>query len=160
MELEELEKRVRILEDIEEIKKLQNLYVNALTQADFKTAVECFSKNGVIDLHYGYAKGKEEVAKIFREKIGRTHVGLEGNFMVQPIITVDGDTAKGNYLLYIQYARPRSLPPEYKEMLGDEMPDWMQGYYNMEYVREDGKWKISLLYWRRRLMSPRELSTR
>jgi hypothetical protein len=160
MELEALERRVRILEDIEEIKKLQNTYVNALTQADFKTAAECFSKNAIFNLVMGYAEGKDNIYKSLTETIGITHVGLEGNFVVHPIISVDGDTAKGGWLLYIQFARPHSLPPWYKEWLGDEMPDWMQGYYNMEYVREDGKWKISLLHWRRRLMSPRELSTR
>jgi hypothetical protein len=45
-------------------------------------------------------------ATVFRDLVSQMHVGLEGNFVVHPIVTVDSDTAKGSWLLYIQFARP------------------------------------------------------
>lgn len=155
MTLEELEKRLRTLEDIEEIKQLQVRYVNCLTTTEWDELVDCFAENGVVDLHAGLARGKEAIAKLFKDKISKTHVGLEGNFVVHPIISVEGDKAKGSWLLYIQFSLPHKMQPKPAILPTDDAPDWMQGYYDMEYIREDGKWKISLLKWRRRLLSPR-----
>lgn len=155
MTLEELEKRLRTMEDIEEIKQLQVHYLNCLITTQWDELIDCFSDNGVVDLHSGFAKGKEAFSKLFKEKIALTHVGLEGCFTVHPIILVDGDKAKGSWLMYNMFSQPHRIqlvPPESGE--GDA-PDWMHGYYEMEYVRENGRWKISRLRWRRRLQSPR-----
>jgi hypothetical protein len=155
MTLEELEKRLRTMEDIEEIKQLQARYVNCLITTQWDELIDCFAENGVVDLHAGLARGKEAIAKLFKEKIAITHVGLEGCYVVHPIISVNGDRAKGSWLLYTHFSQPHKIqrvPPESGE--GDA-PDWMQGYYEMEYIRDDGKWKISLLKWRSRLRSPR-----
>jgi hypothetical protein len=169
MTLDELEKRIRaleglaekvqVLEDIKEIEQLQACYVNSLTIADWDKVVSCFAKKAIVDLHSGYVEGTEAISKLFREKISRMHVGLEGNFAVHPIISVDGDTAKGNWLMYIQFCRPRELL-DFPPILGNETPDWMQGFYEMEYNRENGQWKISFLKWRRRLLSPIPLAER
>ena len=158
MTLEELEKRLRTLEDIEEIKQLQVRYVNYLTTTKWDELIDCFAETGVVDLHAGLARGKEAIAKLFKEKISISHVGLEGNFVVHPIISVEGDKAKGSWLLYIQFSLPHKLQVEPAVTAEEDAPDWMQGYYDMEYIRENGKWKISLLKWRRRLRSPRTLS--
>ena len=160
MSLEDLEKRVKTLEDMDQIQKLQVHYVNCLTTASWGDVFDCFAENGVIDFPQGVARGKEEIREIFRKTVAQMHVGLEGNFVVHPIVSVEGDTAKGSWLLYIQFCRPRELPEDFVALLGGETPDWMQGFYEMEYVREQGKWKISLLRWRRRLLSPRPLSER
>jgi hypothetical protein len=159
-DLEGLEKRVKVLEDIEEIHKLQVRYVNALTVVNWEEVVDCFAEEGLADLTSGRAKGKEQLNSLFREKISGMHQGLEGNFVVHPFITVDGEKARGSWLLYIQFCRPRPLPPEFLALIGGETPDWMQGFYEMEYIREKGRWKISLLKWRRRLLSPRPLKER
>lgn len=160
MSLEELERRVKTLEDINEIQKLQVHYVNCLTTASWPEVFECFSEDGVVDFPQGIARGKEEIKTIFRDVVAAMHVGLEGNFVVHPIVAVDGDRATGSWLLYIQFCRPRDLPSDFTDLIGGETPDWMQGFYEMEYVRENGHWKISLLKWRRRLLSPRPLSER
>ncbi len=160
MALEELERRVKTLEDMDQIQKLQVHYVNCLTTASWPEVYDCFAENGVIDFPQGTARGKEEIKAIFTNVVAQMHVGLEGNFVVHPIVTVDGDTAKGSWLLYIQFCRPRDLPSDFLAQIGGESPDWMQGFYEMEYVREGGTWKISLLRWRRRLLSPRPLSER
>ena len=154
MSLEELEKRLRTLEDIEEIKQLQARYVDCLTKIDWDGLVDCFAENGVVDLSEG-AKGKEEIAKFFKEEIALTHIGMEGVYVLHPIISVDGNKAKGSWILHTMFSQPHKIQIRPATTADEDAPDWMQGYYEMEYVRENGKWKISLLRWRRRLLSPR-----
>ena len=158
MTLGELEKRLGTLEDIEEIKQLQVRYVDCLTTIDWDKLVDCFAEKGVVDLTVGMARGKGEIAKFFKEKIAVTHIGKEGNFVVHPVISVDGDRAKGSWLLYTHFSLPHKIQIPPAATAEVDAPDWMQGYYEMEYIKERGKWKISLLRWRGRLRSPREES--
>lgn len=157
MTLAELEKRIRIIEDTEEIRNLQIHYCNSLIKTNWDDVIDCFSDDAVVDLHAGFCRGKEEFTKLFKETICLTHIGQEGNFAVHPIISVEGDTAKGSWLQYIQFAQPRKLKPRPTILSSDQAPNWMQGYYEMEYKKVDGKWKISSLRWRCRLISPRSL---
>ena len=155
MSVEELEKRLKTMEDIEEIKQLQYNYINNLITTNWDDLIDCFAKDGAVDLHTGFAKGKEEITKLFKEKIALTHIGLEGLSVIHPIISVDGDKAMGSWLLDTKFSKPHKIhltPPDSGIV---DAPDWMQGYYEMEYVRENGKWLISQLKWRRRLKSPR-----
>ena len=89
MSLEELEKRLRTLEDIEEIKQLQARYVDCLTKIDWDGLVDCFAENGVVDLSEG-AKGKEEIAKFYKEEIALTHIGMEGVMYFIPLSRLMG----------------------------------------------------------------------
>ena len=156
MSSEEVEKRLRTLEDIEEIKQLQARYVDCLITIEWDELFKCFTDDATVDLHSGLARGKAEIIKLFTEKIAITHVGTEGLYVVHPIITVDGDKAKASWLLYTHFSQPHKIQvdPAKSDDMADA-PDWMQGYYKMEYIRVDGKWKIKLLRWRRRLRSPR-----
>jgi hypothetical protein len=155
MSLEELEKRIRIIEDTEEIKKLQARYINALITTQWDALIDCFTEDGVVDLMAGLARGKEAFTKLFKEKIAISHIGKEGCYVVHPIIDIEGDKAKASWLLYTMFSQPHKIqrvPPDSGEA---DAPNWIQGYYEMEYVRDSGKWKISLLRWRSRLRSPR-----
>jgi hypothetical protein len=152
--LEEMEKRLRRLEDIEEIRQLQIRYVNCLIQTKWDEIMDCFTDDAIIDLHAGYCRGKEEFAKVIKAKISLAHIGEEGNFVVHPIINVNGDTATGSWLFYIQYAQPREMNPVPTIFKTNKAPKWMQGYYEMEYKRVKGQWKISMLKWQARLVSP------
>ena len=154
MKIEELEKKIRVLEDIEEIKKLHYRYINGLTVSNIEEILPCFSQNGVVDIHAGMAKTPEERKKIFKKLTSEHHIGQEGNFMVHPVISVNGDKATGSWLLYLQWAQPRKMNPRPTIFTTDDAPDWMQGFYDTEYVRENGAWKISYLKLRIRLASP------
>jgi hypothetical protein len=154
MKIEELEKRIRVLEDIEEIKKLHYRYVNGLTVSNIDEMVPCFSQDGIVDIHAGLAKTPEERIKIFKKLLTENHIGKEGNFVVHPVISVNGDKATGSWLLYMQFAQPRKMNPRPTIFTTDDAPDWMQGLYDVEYVRENGVWKISYLKIRVRLISP------
>jgi hypothetical protein len=154
MTLAEVEKEMRTLKDIEEIKKLQYHYCNSLILANWDDVIGCFSDDGVVDLHAGFARGKDQFSKLFKEKIGLTHIGKEGNFAVHPIITVEGNKAKGSWIHYIQFAQPRKINPKPSLWTTDDAPNWLQGFYDMEYKKVDGQWKINMLKWRCRLASP------
>jgi len=154
MNLEEIEKRLTILEDTEAIKKLHAHYVNCLNLADYDALLDCFWEDAAVDLHAGQAKGKKQLIPFFKGGMSKNHIGKEGPFSVHPIITVDGDKAKGSWLMYIQYVRPRKLDPKPTIFLTDDAPDWVQGYYEMEYQKKNGEWRISFLKWRCRLISP------
>jgi hypothetical protein len=147
MTIEEIEKRLRVLEDIEEIKKLHCHYVNCLTSARWDEAIDCFAENAVTDLERsGVTEGKANIAKLFKEGISRRHGRGEGAILIHPIITVDGDKARGNWHIYFMYNEGL------KKKKGNAS-DWLLGEYNVDYVRESGKWKMALMKWRFKLGS-------
>ncbi len=156
MNLEELEKRLRNLEDIEAIKQLQARYVNCLTTTAWDDLVDCFTADAVVDLSAGKVRGREAIENLFKKKISITHVGLEGLFVVHPVISVEGDRARGSWLLYTFFSLPHKIQRDPSPTADVDAPDWMQGYYEMEYLKEKGTWKISLLRWTRRIKSPRQ----
>ncbi len=143
--LEELGKRVRVTEDIQEIHELQRRYINALICTEWDDCADCFAENAKVDVYlHKPIKGKAAIIKWFKEELSKTHAGKEGDIVVHPVIKVDGDKAKGTWLLYMMYCYPRTGQSLF----------WVQGFYNNEYVREHGKWKISLMYWRERMGLP------
>ena len=139
--LKEMEKRLRVTEDIEEIKQLQIHYVNCLTLAKYDEIIDCFAEDSEIHLSERTqpTKGKAAIAKVFRENIAKTHVGKEGDILIHPIISVDDNKAKGTWVIYLMYFHPQTHQSLF----------WVQGFYDMEYVRENGKWKFSFMGWRK-----------
>jgi ketosteroid isomerase-like protein len=143
--LTEAERRITINEDIEQIKQLHIRYMNALTFVKWDDVIDCFAEDSSLDVQFGgLIKGKAKIARFFKEMLSQIHIGKEGIFAIHPQITVDGDRAKGNWLMYIMYADYRTWQSRY----------WIQGIYDAEYVRVKGNWKFSHLQWRPRLEPP------
>lgn len=138
MTLDELEKRVKVLEDVEEIKKLHRDYIFWLDNKQFEEMIECFAKDATEEIGGtgGARKGKEEIAKVFREVIAKEPSAKGGHILVQPVITVEGDRAKGYWTMYRfdTFTTPAG-----------QLVKWAQGRYDCEYIRENGKWKFSSL---------------
>jgi hypothetical protein len=154
MTLEEMEKRLRVLEDSEEIKQLNEYYVENFNPPVWGKIEPCFSKDAVVDVHAGKVKGREEIRKLATSNISKIHTGVDEYYVVHPRISVSGDKAKGNWLLVELIAKPRKYPFKLPFLPADYVPDWMSGFQDVEYVREDGKWKISLMRWRAHRFSP------
>ncbi|MCZ7664654.1 MAG: nuclear transport factor 2 family protein [Thermoleophilia bacterium] len=159
MTVEELEARVRALEDavgalsarvqatedVNEIKQLQRRYVDALIQTHWDDAVACFAEDAIIDVYrHDPVKGKVAIERWFKEELSQTHAGYEGDVLVHPVLSLEGDRAKGSWLLYMMYAYPRTGQALF----------WVQGYYDMDYVRENGIWKIAVMRWSERMGLP------
>jgi hypothetical protein len=127
---EELEKRVRVLEDIEAIKKFHVNYVYLLCNLQWDDMVECFAEDATMELlDSGVVKGKKEISGVFHNVLSQRITRKDGHFVGQPVITVNGDKAKGHWILYLFFAEP-----EVK---------WLQGRQDCEYVRVNGEWKFS-----------------
>jgi hypothetical protein len=143
--LKALEARVTITEDIQAIHELQRRYVNSLICMEWDACADCFAENGKVDVYlHDPVTGRENIRKWFKEELSITHHGKEGDVLVHPEITLDGDKAKGKWLLYMMYSYPRTGQSLF----------WVQGFYQNEYVREKGKWKISLMTWTERMGLP------
>jgi|WetSurMetagenome_2_1015567.scaffolds.fasta_scaffold40360_3 hypothetical protein len=155
-ELAETKKRLKVVEDIEEIKQLTAKYINCICfgkfdlYGDFMDAF--FSKNMSYDLARlshpdeppSIVKGRTDLKK-FVEMLNTGHAGKsEATYVVHPLITVDGDKAKGNWVLYINYRYFRTGQPMY----------WVQTVFEPEYVRENERWKFNKIKARERLGVP------
>jgi hypothetical protein len=146
--LEELEKRIKRTEDIEEIKQLQHRYIISLNFTKWDDVVDCFAENAMMDLGEGseekgrIIQGKDNIRKVFHEHICKVHTGKEGLFVVNPIVSVEGDKANGTFVSYFMHIKSRGEEP---------ILHWMQGVYESQFIRENGKWKFSVLRWRSRL---------
>jgi hypothetical protein len=152
--LEEMEKRVRTLEDIEEIKQLNEYYVEHINPPEWKYLEQCFSRDAVLDVYAGKVNGREEIRKLLTENVSQIHAGVDEYYVVHPHISVSGDKASGRWLLVELIARPRKYAFKLPFLPADYVPDWMSGFQDVEYIREDGKWKISLMHWRVGHFSP------
>jgi hypothetical protein len=139
----DMENRLKKTEDIEEINKLHCRYVNLLMDNKWDEIMELFSENPIAIMTETH-KGRAAIEKWLKQSVARFHIGKEGDFIVHPNITVEGDKAKGNWLLYMMWAHPRTLQSLF----------WNQGYYDCEYVRENGKWKFNVFQWKLRLGPP------
>jgi ketosteroid isomerase-like protein len=136
MTLEEMEKRLKALEDLEEIKKLQREYVFLVNNHQLDRLVEFYAKDSVAELREdrGVRRGKKEIAEVYAS-IAKTMPIDVGHLLAQPVITVDGDTAEGHWLMY--------------GFLPDKKIQWLQTRFDAKYIREDGKWKIKWLKYTR-----------
>ena len=69
----------------------------------------------------------------------RGNTRFDGHMAIEPDITVDGNTAKGTWLIYILFSKPEI--------------QWVLGKNECEYRKENGTWKISKLKFTRTLAS-------
>ena len=149
MTLQELEKRVQALEDIEQIKQLHYRYIYALNSRDFDGIIDMFAEDMIED---GFPRGekrtgKKEIAKVFRDmQVGSRGLLRHTTIVAQPVITIDGDKAKG-YWLWLGRLADRRVFKSTDEADEDTVMVVLPklGRYDMEYKKVDGAWKISYL---------------
>jgi ketosteroid isomerase-like protein len=144
--MEALEKRIQAMEDIEAIKQLQYRYKNAFMQAQWDVVLGCFDQDAVIDMKpdgTNIGRGFAEVKRQFGN-MAKVHVGAETDFIYHPEISVDGNTAKGTWMVTDNMH------------IVDQPVQSIYGIYTMEYKKVDGEWKISLLRHRHRTITPSE----
>ncbi|MBW2698374.1 MAG: nuclear transport factor 2 family protein, partial [Deltaproteobacteria bacterium] len=115
------------LADREEIRDLARGYAHCVWQNDPEGAVDLFAADGVIDLGdrprlEGRVAMLAEYRKAFRTSAFRP-------FISQHVIELDGDRATGTCYVDLKAV-----------VDGIMMVGW--GYYEDEYVRVDGRWRI------------------
>ena len=132
MTLEELEKRLTVLEDIEAIKRLKARYC---AYCDDNYNIDALRTLFVEDAvweggRHGSAQGREGILNVLGRS--RQTVTLSVHMVMNPIIEVDGEEAKGSWYLFM----PSTLS------VAGEQATWLSIRYDEEYVRVDGDWKI------------------
>jgi hypothetical protein len=128
--LAELETAVLRVRDIQEIKRLHYRYVNGVFFGNWQEAAACFAKK--YRLEGGMLAQREEAGHRLRTAGTEENIHLQGGIAVHPKIDVNGDKAEGNWLLYRLVPYP----------LTGQLMFHRQQLYNVEYIRENGSWKI------------------
>ena len=143
--IEELEARLRRLDDIEQIKKLKAQYC-AYCDENYNAdgIASLFTEDGVWDGGaLGRGVGRENIAKFFR-RASSVFVFAIHNVM-NPIIEVDGDCATGRWYLV------QPLTRREKEA---EAAMWLAGHYEDDYVRVGQQWKFKRLRFVTHFLAP------
>ena len=145
MDIKELEKRVRAIEDLEKIKQMHREYMSCLDNLEFKKALDFFTEDAEVEVRFsGVLKGKKAFLQIYLGTLAtRRTERYDGHLVGQPVIAVDGDTARGHWLVYMFFSRPTV--------------EWVQGRHDCEYRKENGEWKFSQLKFARTLASKPDL---
>ena len=142
MSLEELEKRIKTIEDLEEIKKLHQKYINLMDDLQYEDVLDLFTEDATSEIRdFGVKRGKKEMAEVYLGVLAKKRgtIRYEGHLAIEPDITVNGDSATGTWLIYILFSKPEI--------------QWVQGKNECEYRKENGTWKISKVKFTRTLAS-------
>lgn len=137
--VQELAARVQRLEDTIEIQSLQSKYIHYLFKQRFDRIVdECFAKNlpdvSVEFSDSGVYRGLESVRALYRSfEVTKTIPGFFILHMtVNPVIEIakDGLSARSHWL------SPGAAG-------SDKSAAWIWGTFYVDYVKEDGRWRIA-----------------
>ncbi len=139
-EVAEKDRRLQELRDIEDIKRLQCAYGYYLEHWMADEIIDCFSKSSDVSATFveGTYNGQEGIRRYFHPGSEQPPAFLHMVLQVSPVITVDPDGlhARGRWYGY------GNILARYTEPLD---PAYMAVTYEMDYVKEDGVWKILVL---------------
>jgi len=143
--LKALEKKVGILEDVNEVKRLQRAYSYYVQHMMRDEIVDCFADHPDVALHWleGSWLGKEGVKRYFG--VGSDRPDPPPGFLhqVMPIAGVvdvepNGKRAKGRWYAFGGVSIPRE---------GKFQCTFVGGIYEIEYIKENGVWKFLIINW-------------
>ena len=141
-----LEARIRRLEDIEEIKNLQARYCYFIDTLQMDKVPDLFAEKFMAEyVPLGTYTTKAILLKFLKATDEGT--SMMSHQAMTPLIEGDGDKARGTWYLFGPF---NNRAPE------GEVANWIQGRYDNDYVREDGKWKFSHLRFKFNIQSPYE----
>ena len=134
--IEELELRMRRLEDIEQIKKLKARYCAYCDDNyDAEGIASLFTADGEWDGGaLGKGVGHEGIKKFFRRAPSAFTFAIHN--VMNPIIEVNGDVATGRWYL---------VQPLTRREDDKESAMWLAGRYEDDYVRAGDEWKFKRL---------------
>ena len=150
MTIEELEARIRTLEDIEAIRRLKATYcflcdAGLEDERNRNALISHFSADARVDFGLGPASVFEGHAglEVFFGRVVPGAVSFCMHMVHNAIIEVEGDRARGKWY----YEAPTTDA-------SSNRAQWMAGTYLEEYVREDGEWKFASIETRWNYISP------
>jgi hypothetical protein len=135
MNLDELQKRVQFLEDLEAIKTLKFRYAEAVNDsAKPEEMVKLFTENAVWEgtKAMGRHEGREAILKFFQEIVKRGDVVI--HYFVQPHIEINDNKARGRWYMWCAPAKGAGGKTKWVSAIEDE-----------KYEKINGKWLLSEL---------------
>jgi ketosteroid isomerase-like protein len=144
--LEELEKRIKAIEELEEIKKLHQKYIMLMDNLKYEDVLDLFTEDAEVKIrNMPVKKGRQEMSTVYIDVLakGRGNTRYDGHMAVMPDLTIDGDSAKGTWVVYMLFCKPTI--------------QWVQGRNDAEYRKVNGIWKISKMKFTRTLASDTSL---
>jgi ketosteroid isomerase-like protein len=131
MDLADLERRVRVLEDVEAIKTLKARYADACDRGyDADTLASLFTDDAVWESDlFGRYEGREAIRQFYRDV--SADITFAMHYMVNPIIAVDGDEGRGAWHLF----QTATFAEDNQAIFG-------AARYEDRYARVDGEWKF------------------
>lgn len=146
--LKTLESKVRKLDDIEEINRLQKAYGFYLEHFMHDEIIDLFSDGSDLVLN-GASGGKQDLRDFFKslKDLSRDPEFLHQAMQLSGIVDInpDGMTAEGRWYAYGAVALPAGEGVR---------PLVLNGIYTCEYVKEGGKWKIKKLVFHPIILAP------
>jgi len=144
LKVKTLEDKLRTLEDIDQIDKLQKTYAYYLDSGMWDDIIDLFSENteSIEVGPSGVYLGKKGVRRLFRGLFGatpRSAGGFARHMQIQGVIhpASGNKTAAGRWHCFIiQVLR----------IEGELRAIWQHGEYENEYIKENGKWMFKKLY--------------
>ncbi|MBE0556332.1 MAG: nuclear transport factor 2 family protein, partial [Proteobacteria bacterium] len=139
----DLAARIQALEDLESIRKMKHKYFRCIDRALWDELVDdCFTREAVADFgEYGIVQGREKLREFYRDKVGSAyklcvHQGHNPEIDLTSETTATGIWQLENFMVTVK----------------PEKGYWIAAFYEEEYARENGKWKISktkipLIFW-------------
>ena len=154
--LQDLERRVRVTEDTQEIERVTRAYGYYLDKALWDEALALFTGDCSVEISaLGVYVGQKQVAVLFKELLGKGPAKSDGNglvwgqlynhMIVQGIVHVDegGQTASGRWRCFMQIAE------------FGKSAVWGEGPYEIRYRKDaDGAWRIHKLHFYRTYHTP------
>lgn len=140
-----IEERLRVLEDIEEIRKLKARYAAACDDNyDADAIAALFTEDALWDGgSLGKADGRAAIRKFFSRAAEFFPFAIHN--VMNPIIEVEGDRATAQWYL---------LQPA--TMAKGNQAVWLAAVYHDEYVRHDGRWMFKKLSVKPHFLTPYE----
>lgn len=143
----ELERKVGVVQDVQDIYNLQNAYGYYLDRSLFDDVSDLFADDAVVEINArGVYKGKN-VRNLFKGAMGGGENGLQfgrvnTHMQLQGVVNVDADgqNAKGRWR---SFAMLGSAGREGKPGFGM----WSEGIYEITYRKVNGKWMFQTMRW-------------
>ncbi|MAI78288.1 MAG: hypothetical protein CL917_05060 [Deltaproteobacteria bacterium] len=133
-EVSRLRNRIQLLEDREEIHRVTREYMQAMHDARWQDAIDCFCDEASYDHGIlGELRTKEDIREFYLEFMP----GFEGaggwafDMLTNPTVTIDADDAYGRWFLLTLLIDPDT-----------QKPAWSIATLDYEYRRENGRWKF------------------
>ena len=134
--------RLELVEDANDIKRLQRAYGYYLDHGRWDDLADLFSDDATLEIGLdGVYRGRDRIAAYFTAlgagRDGLAPGQLNEHMQLMPVVTVapDGLSARGRWRDIVMHGQ------------FGEFAAWGEGPFENEYVEEDGVWKISTLHW-------------